>query len=146
MIFAERNWHGWDDYIRCIRTDKYKLIFNGYYDLMLGGVDGYSSPSWTELRDLWKAGELKPEQKQVFEFPRPRIELYDLENDPYEVNNIADRQEHINSTVRTLYRELAKWQEETNDHPPYKRRLDDKIDRVTGAYFGGESKRGYYEE
>lgn len=146
MIFAERNWHGWDDYVRCVRTEKYKLIFNGYYDLILGAVDGYSSPSWTALRDRWREGDLTYEQRQVFEFPRPRIELYDLENDPYEVNNIADRQEHINSTVRTLYRELAKWQAETNDHPPYKRRLEDKIDRVTGAYFGGDSGRGYYEE
>jgi N-sulfoglucosamine sulfohydrolase len=146
MIFAERNWHGWDDYIRCIRTKKYKLVYNGYSDLILGAVDGYSSPSWTDLRDLWKSEHLKPGQKQVFEHPRPHIELYDLEKDPYEINNIADRQEHINTTVRTLFSEIAEWQKETLDHPPYKRRLDDKIDRVTGAYYNGESGRGYYED
>lgn len=45
-IFAERNWHDTDEYIRCIRTERYKLIYNAYYELPHGtATDLSTSPS-----------------------------------------------------------------------------------------------------
>lgn len=50
-IFAERNWHDTDEYIRCIRTERYKLIYNAYYELPHGtATDLSTSPSWYELK------------------------------------------------------------------------------------------------
>ncbi|MCC8094850.1 MAG: sulfatase [Tannerellaceae bacterium] len=42
-IFAERNWHDTDEYIRCIRTERYKLIYNAYYELPHGTATDLST-------------------------------------------------------------------------------------------------------
>lgn len=131
-IFAERNWHDTDEYIRCIRSEKYKLIYNAYYALPHGTpADISSSLSWYELKKQQKKGLLTNEQRQIFTAPRSMVELYDLENDPHELNNIADIQEHI-TEGKELARLLAKWQKETDDHPHWKRKRSDTNDRITG--------------
>lgn len=131
-IYAERNWHNTDEYIRCIRSEKYKLIYNAYYELPHGtAADLSSSLSWYELKKEQRAGRLTDKQKQIFTAPRAMIELYDLENDPFELDNIADIQQHI-PEGRKLARLLVKWQKETNDHPSWKRRRGDDSDRITG--------------
>lgn len=131
-IFAERNWHNTDEYIRCIRSEKYKLIYNAYYELPHGtAADLSSSLSWYELKKQQRNGNLAKEQMQIFTAPRPMVELYDLENDPFELDNIADVQEHIDKG-RVLAKLLVKWQKETGDHPSWKRRRSDENDRITG--------------
>ncbi|MGM0531825.1 MAG: HEAT repeat domain-containing protein, partial [Bacteroidota bacterium] len=49
--------------------------------------------SFKELHRLRKAGELTGYAKKFFQ-PRPVEELYDLEKDPHELNNIADSPEY----------------------------------------------------
>ncbi|MDR2499258.1 MAG: sulfatase [Tannerellaceae bacterium] len=131
-IFAERNWHDTDEYIRCVRTEKYKLIYNAYYHLPHGtAADLSSSPSWYELKEMQRAGTIRCDQLQIFTAPRPMVELYDLEVDPYELNNIADVEMHVKA-ARQLAAQLVQWQKDTRDHPAWQRRRLDKNDRITG--------------
>ncbi|MDR0698466.1 MAG: sulfatase [Tannerella sp.] len=132
-IYAERNWHDSDEYCRCIRSEKYKLIFNAYYELPHGiTLDLASSPTWFALKELQKSRGLSPAQRPLFACPRPMIELYDLEHDPYELNNLADEQSY-RETGKKLTQLLLKWQRETGDRPWWKdERRRDHIDRVTG--------------
>jgi HEAT repeat protein len=46
--------------------------------------------AYQEWREMYKAGELTPEQAQFFE-PRAPEALYDLEEDPFELVNLAGR-------------------------------------------------------
>lgn len=131
-IFAERNWHDTDEYIRCIRTEKLKLIYNAYYQVPHGtAMDLSSSLSWYELKQRQREGLLLPEQMQIFTAPRAMVEMYDLENDPYELNNVADVQSFVEKG-KVLAGILTEWQKETKDHPWWRRRRPDKSDRITG--------------
>ncbi len=42
------------------------------------------------------------------------IQLFDLENDPWEINNLADQSEHA-ERIKTLAAEMKRWQNETDD-------------------------------
>jgi arylsulfatase A-like enzyme len=135
FIFSERNWHNCDEYIRSVRTKRYKLIHNAYIELPHGTpADITKSPSWQSLYQLKQEGKLTEAQSLLFEVPRPRIELYDLLNDPLEINNIAYDIQY-RSLVQELFSVLKRWQNETGDFPPEKRRRDDNTDRVTGVKF-----------
>ena len=134
-IFSERNWHNCDEHIRSVRTARYKLIRNAYTHLPLcTPADASRSPSWFSLIRLKKEGTLTPAQARLFEVPRPRIELYDLERDPGEFNNVADEPAYQDA-VRELAAVLDQWIDETGDFPPQMRRRDDNTDRITGVKF-----------
>jgi N-sulfoglucosamine sulfohydrolase len=131
-IFSERNWHDSDEYMRCIRTEKFKLIYNAYYELPHGtATDLSTSLSWYELKKVQRAGKLKPIQSQIFAAPRPMVEVYDLKNDPNELDNVADISSYVEKTGY-LSKLLIDWQKETKDHPWWKRRRPDQNDRITG--------------
>lgn len=134
-IFAERNWHGTDEHIRCIRTTQYKLILNSYIELPLGTPSDLStSPSWYALKERQRKGKLTPGQQRIFNCPRPSIELYDIVNDPNEFVNLAFRPEH-KKTVGNLSKQLDTWRKSTGDHPSHMRRKPDEVDRITGVPF-----------
>ena len=131
-VFAERNWHDTDEYIRCVRSERFKLIFNAYYELPHGTASDLStSLSWYELKREQREGSLSQNQRQIFTAPRPMVEIYDLEKDPDELVNVADRLEYLEEGQR-LGVKLVEWQKVTKDHPWWKRRRPDQNDRITG--------------
>jgi arylsulfatase A-like enzyme len=135
VIFAERNWHDCDEHIRALRTRRYKLIKNAYTHLPLcTAADLGGSPSFRSLRKGLRAGTLTPGQARLFEAPRAVIELYDLERDPHEFVNLADRDEYW-QLARELAQQLDRWMEETGDFPPHERVRADHTDRVTGVMY-----------
>ena len=71
-----------------------------------------------EMRELAKAGELDAAQES-FLLPQKRAaeELYDLENDPDEINNLAGQAEY-ESIQSELSRVLAAWMENNGDIDP----------------------------
>lgn len=139
-VFAERNWHVTDEHIRTIRTEKYKLIRTAYSDKMLGHVD--AGPSWWSLLEAYQNNSLTPAQALIFQAPRPGIELYDLENDPYEINNLAMK-EGYTDTIKSLLKKLEAWQERSLDHAPDVRQIPDNLDRLTGQPLY-QNRRMYY--
>ena len=144
-VYAERNWHGTDEYMRCIRTKSHKLILNEYFHLPHGTPgDLSSSPAWYELRRLLHTNQLSEAQKRLFECPRSRVEIYNLQNDPYELINLADHPDYAESGHK-LAVELEKWRKETNDHPSYLRKKPDIDDRVSGFRYPKSKLENVYE-
>lgn len=132
IVFAERNHHDTEEYIRCIRTEKYKLIYNAYTSRLPGiAADVAKSDSWHDLLDAKMNGTLTPIQSQYFTLPRPGIELYDLEKDPMEYDNLAYQREY-QGIITELLKKLRTWQEETSDRDYWEHEKPDMVDRVTG--------------
>lgn len=138
-VFSERNWHDADEHMRSIRTTRYKLIRNEAYTELPHGTpaDIGGSPSFRSLIDVKNRGQLSFVQSRLFQVPRPRVELYDLQKDPWEVNNVAAHPDYW-QLARELAAQLDEWMEKTGDFPPYKRIRDDHTDRLTGVWFSDE--------
>jgi arylsulfatase len=69
----------------------------------------------------YAAGTLKPEQGDVFLQPRPAEELYDVEADPHQLNNLLTdpKQAAAHEADRVRLRQLLdRWTEETGDTVP----------------------------
>lgn len=104
-IFAERGPHGgatFDertkassvDYSRCVRSARYKLIYNVTPNMVYTPVDSGGDPGWQEMVRAHEAGTLAPEfAKLYFTSPRPVYELYDLDADPSELTNLYGTRE-----------------------------------------------------
>ena len=101
-IFGERGPHGDRilptsnsfDQSRCVRSARWKLIYNCMPHQVYWPVDSGNDPGWKEIVAAHTAGQLKPEhEKAYFSQPRPMFELFDLDNDPGELNNLAGKAE-----------------------------------------------------
>jgi N-sulfoglucosamine sulfohydrolase len=130
-IYAEKNWHDYEDRVRALRTERFKYIRNDYPDLAgTPSADAGRSPTMDALRRLHKDGKLTPLQARIFHAPRPAEELYDVVADPHEVNNLATNPRYAKTLIE-LREKLKAWGRETNDVVP-PRRTPDEFDRVTG--------------
>jgi len=102
-IFAERGVHGSAtfnestkasgyDLSRCVRSARYKLIYNCTPWMEYSPVDSAGQPGWQGIVAARNAGTLEPKFVQAyFKSPRAIYELYDLQNDPGELNNLAGK-------------------------------------------------------
>ncbi len=101
-IFAERGPHGGDgamkpdilaatfDLARCVRSDRFKLIYNCTPHQAVAPVDSQGNPGWQAMKAAQAAGKLAaPFVTAYFTTPRATFELYDLEADPGELTNLA---------------------------------------------------------
>ena len=123
-IFAEANWHDFEQFTRAVRTDRFLLVRNYYWDKPLwNSVDSINSITWKGFMEVHRSGALTPAQSFLFVEPRPFEELYDVQSDPHSLQNVVDvpefRQELYG--LRTL---LDNWRVRTNDVMPPERRRD----------------------
>ncbi|MGH9631453.1 MAG: sulfatase/phosphatase domain-containing protein, partial [Bryobacteraceae bacterium] len=82
------------DLSRCVRSDHWKLIYNCTPSMEYVPVDSARDPGWQEMLAAHKAGKLRPEHERAyFRRPRPVLELYNLQEDPGELRNLAGRPE-----------------------------------------------------
>jgi len=100
-IFAERGPHGGAtftadvsasgvDYSRAVRSDRYKLIYNVTPSHRYAPVDSVGDPGWQAIIKAHEDKQLASEFETLwFTSPRAVYELYDLENDPSELRNLA---------------------------------------------------------
>lgn len=131
-IFAEKNWHDFEDRARAVRTARFKYIRNFYEDLPLTPpADAVRSPSFEAMKRLRDVGALAPAQMRVFAAPRPAEELYDTEADPHELRNLAGEAAHV-TTLKALRAKLEAWQQATGDAAP-SARTPDEFDREAGT-------------
>jgi len=90
------------DLSRMARSARYKLIYNCTPQQKYSPVDSYFDVSWREMSDENAWGRLEPRfSRTYFAHSRPVFELYDLQNDPAEMQNLAGRPE-----LATIEREL----------------------------------------
>jgi len=100
-IFAEKNTSP-NDIKRCIRTQRYKYIRN------------YNEGPLLQLPTDIEASLTRREMGDNHLAPRPEVELYDLEADPPETENLAGRPDHTD-IERRLASRLERFQETTGD-------------------------------
>jgi len=107
------------DHIRAVRTQNFKYIRNFLTDRP------YTQPQYRDDRDymqimkqLFKDGKLSPAQAWFWNTQRPAHELYDLRQDPHELNNLADQPEY-QAELKKLKTILADWIKQTNDQGQY---------------------------
>lgn len=100
-VFAEINYHGAYEPARCIRTTRYKLIWRFFRQSSSLNCDPSPCKDYLEARHEWDR-------------PLPQIELYDLEEDPEEKSNLADRPDTRDLQQELLTR-LKDWMRKTQD-------------------------------
>ncbi|MEX2212635.1 MAG: sulfatase [Phycisphaeraceae bacterium] len=123
-VYAEANWHDFEQFTRAVRDDRFKLVRNYYNDLPLwNSVDSISSITWVGYMEMKKAGKLTAAQQQIFLEPRPREELYDTQADPDEFVNVANDPKYAADLAR-LQKKLDTWREQTDDALPKERKPD----------------------
>jgi arylsulfatase A-like enzyme len=82
------------DLSRCVRSGRYKLIYNLTPRMEYWPVDSGNDPGWQQMLAAHKAGTLSADYEAAyFRNPRPVLELYDLDKDPGELNNMAGQAE-----------------------------------------------------
>ena len=118
-LFAEYHSHYPPLYFpqRTVRDDRYKLIVNLLEDRPSPAARCYRSPDvwWTNLTDR-QVAEADAHVRKAYKTwdDAPPEELYDLENDPHEFNNLAGEPEYA-AVEKRLRGELEAWQHETDD-------------------------------
>lgn len=97
-VFAERGWHfghltdteGFD-LSRAIISKQYHYIYNAIPNNPYSPVDMRSNEAWLAIRN---APSLADPYKRLYRTtPRPFVEIYDVEKDPFQLNNLFGRPE-----------------------------------------------------
>jgi N-sulfoglucosamine sulfohydrolase len=131
FVYAEHHWHDFDACERAVRSEQFKYIRNYFNDLAgTPPADAVRSPTFQAMRRLRETGKLTEAQKNSFEKPRPPEELYDLNSDPHELNNLAADPGYARP-LAMLRKELESWQKDTGDKTPVAR-TPDEFDRESG--------------
>ena len=131
LLFAEKNWHDFDDHARSATDGRFKYIRHAFTDRPLTPpADAVRGISFQELRRLRDAGTLTDAQRICFRTPRPAEELFDLSADPHELRNLAADPAHA-ATLTRLRAALDEWVRATDDQVVPDRKPDG-FDRETG--------------
>ena len=105
------------DRIRAVVTGRYKYIRNFMTDkpyMQPNYRDGWESLEL--MRTMYKNGELNEVQARFWSDERPAEELYDLQEDPHETNNLVNSSNREHAMELAKHRDLLyRWILETDD-------------------------------
>ncbi len=102
-IFLEMTWHDKYNPMRAVRTRRFKYIRNfGERPLVYLPLDVWNGRAGQEMRE------------EYYSVRRPAEELYDLEADPLEYNNLVGQPEY-ESVLGELRETVDKWMRDTAD-------------------------------
>jgi arylsulfatase A-like enzyme len=95
------------DLSRAVRSDRYKFIYNCTPWIPYAPVDSAGGAAWRQIKAANDARKLSDRVRATyFTSPRPVYELYDLQEDPSELNNLSGRAE-LSGVERELRAALA---------------------------------------
>jgi len=100
---------------RAVRDNRYKYI-RSWYPQQPGGHRLAFRDNLKMMQELWQLleeGKLNDQQRQWFE-PPGEERLFDLQKDPFELNNLAADPTH-RATLQRMRDALATWQDEVED-------------------------------
>ncbi len=131
---------------RSIRVGRYKYIISYFAGRPNPNGELYfDAPSWGNIviqQDELEAAPAHVQAAYERSINPPREQLYDLENDPHEFEDLADNPEYADTLAR-LRKRLEDWQRETKDYiadPEVLARLDANHKQIIETYF--KSKTG----
>ena len=131
--FSEHNWHDYQSHERQVRSKKYLYVRNAFPELTASPpADAVRSITYQEMIRLKNEGKLTEEQMDSFIAPRSAEELFDVEKDPYQMNNVADDPAYAEALAE-MRNALDKWIIDTDDKMP-ENPTPDKFDRITGKH------------
>ena len=118
-VFSAADWIGGSQIkSRSLRTTRYKYIKNFNPNI---SVHNGSSEYRKAMHPLYHLVEILDERNQLSELhrrlllePLPKEELYDLADDPHELNNLADSAEHADQLAE-FRGQLDNWIQESGD-------------------------------
>ena len=99
--------------IRSIRTEKYKLVWNLAHEEVFQNACTRSG-SFQSFVAAAKAGDKRAQRVVERYTRRPEFELFNIENDPLELNNLAGEANQA-ERVQQLHRRLKKWMASQGD-------------------------------
>lgn len=104
------------DLIRSVRSDRWKYIWNGFPNRPWLQPNNYkdTKPILQAMRRCASEGLLNPQQAIIMAETRPVEELYDLESDPDEFQNLATDAAYA-SQLQTMRAALIAWKKRTSD-------------------------------
>lgn len=104
------------DCVRAVRDARYKYIRNLMPHLSRGQFQEYMyhMPAMQAWARLAGEGRLEGPPALFMQPTKPVEELYDLDNDPHELNNLAEAPEHAETRAR-MRAALADWMRDTRD-------------------------------
>ena len=131
FIIGEDHWHDHDDYTRAVRSSTLKYIKNYYPELPnTPPADALKGGTYLSMEALRAEGKLDSLQLSVYRAPRPVEELYDIKQDPHELNNLALVPDFADS-LQKMRGILEEFRQSTGDKLPAQR-TPDRFSRTTG--------------
>lgn len=118
-IFAARDRCEWVvDRVRSVIGERYHYLKNFMTDRPLAQPNFRESwPEIVKAREMYERGELTPAQALPYS-PRPAEELYDLQEDPHELVNLANDPDH-EEILQEMRQLVDEWIEDTDDKGQY---------------------------
>lgn len=110
-----------EERLRSVRNKQFKYIKNFRPELPYMQSNKYKQayyPMWTLIQNLKLKGKLNDEQLIFTLDIKPEEELYDLNKDPYEINNLAERADYQDILLQMRI-VLGDWVSSTNDQGVY---------------------------
>ncbi len=103
------------DFVRAVRDMRFRYIRNFMPTLQNGQHIDYlwMMPAMKSWAKLFEENKLNDVQSAFF-LPRPDEELYDISNDPYQINNLANNPKYKND-INRLRTALEDWMIRIND-------------------------------
>ena len=130
---------------RAVRTHKWKYIKNynreNAINEMATAYRKAMHPIYHLLKIYDKEGMLTPAQQALVR-PMPEEELYDLENDPFEINNLSGQADYA-ETLKEMQNKLEQWQTTTID---YGMEEDSQALKEAFDQYGHQSRNRYDEK
>jgi len=132
FVAAQHNWHDYQAHERAIRNHNYLYIRNSFPELNASPpADAVRSITYQEMIKMYKNRALNENQLDCFIEHRVAEELYDVVNDPYQLNNLAGDRRYAEALVE-MREMLDNWMVEFDDQIP-ENPTPDKFDRWSGA-------------